>query len=95
MPNIVPVALSVREWCAANNVKPERLWYWLRRYRTEKDTCLREPNQWLPVKISDHLLMEEDSPLRIKVGAACIEVKPGFDPAVLSQVIRILTATIC
>jgi hypothetical protein len=25
---------SVKEWCAANNVKPERLWYWLRRYKT-------------------------------------------------------------
>ncbi len=23
---------SVREWCAVNDVKPERLWYWLRQY---------------------------------------------------------------
>lgn len=86
---------SVREWCAANNVKPERLWYWLRQYKTENDTCLRQPNQWLPVKVSDHLPMEKDSALIIKVGVACIEVKPSFDPAVLSQVVRILTTTVC
>jgi len=25
---------SVKEWCAANNVKADRLWYWLRKYKT-------------------------------------------------------------
>lgn len=44
---------SVREWCAANNVKPERLWYWLRKDKTKTDTLLEQPIQWLPVEISE------------------------------------------
>ncbi|QGG47317.1 hypothetical protein [Heliorestis convoluta] len=34
------------------------------------------------------------SPLVIRVGQAVIEVKPGFDPALLTQVVRTLK-TLC
>ncbi|WP_420825483.1 IS66 family insertion sequence element accessory protein TnpA [Thermanaerosceptrum fracticalcis] len=27
---------SVKEWCAAHNVKPQQLWYWLRGIRPKK-----------------------------------------------------------
>lgn len=82
---------SVKQWCAANNVKEDRLWYWLRRYKTNKNTSLIQPNQWLPVEVCDHPPIEQDS-LIIRVGEAQIEVKAGFDPALLSKVVRVLVA---
>ena len=85
---------SVKEWCASNNVKPERLWYWLRKYKTKNDAPLMHSNQWLPVKVCDQSPMDQGNALLISVGTACIELKPGFDPAMLSQVVRVLT-TVC
>ncbi|PIW22815.1 MAG: IS66 family insertion sequence hypothetical protein [Candidatus Aquicultor secundus] len=91
---------SVRQWCAANNVSEERLWYWLRKYKTNgqigsnKDAPLNQSNQWLPVELSEHSPMEQNNSLTIRVGKAQIEVKGGFDPGLLSQVVRALV-TLC
>lgn len=85
---------SVKEWCAANNVKADRLWYWLRKYKTNKDAPLFKSNQWLPVEVREYSPTGQDNSLMIRVGEACIQVKTGFDPALLSQVVRAL-ATLC
>jgi len=84
---------SVREWCAANNVKPERLWYWLRKDKTKTDTPLEQPIQWLPVEISE--TSSGDQPILLRTGKISIEVKPGFDPETLGQVLCILTTIVC
>nr|WP_243137351.1 hypothetical protein [Heliorestis convoluta] len=50
---------------------------------------------WLSVEVGE--TSERDSlasPLVIRVGQAVIEVKPGFDPALLTQVVRTLK-TLC
>ena len=83
---------SVKKWCADNNVKPAQLWYWLRKFKTNDEVHLFHSNQWLPVEVHDYTPM--DNALLVRVGEATIEVKPGFDPAMLSQVIRVLT-TLC
>ena len=41
--------LSAREWCASHGVNPHRLWYWLRRFRTEEESG---STKWLPVDLS-------------------------------------------
>ena len=81
-------AQSVKKWCAENNVKPSQLWYWLRKFKTNDETEISHSNQWLQVEVRDYTPM--DNALLVRVGDACIEVKPGFDPALLSQVVRTL-----
>lgn len=83
---------SVREWCEANNVRAERLWYWLRRYKTDKNTPLIQSKQWLPVEVREHSPINKDNSLMIRVGEAQIEVKEGFDPTLLSQVVSALVS---
>ena len=83
---------SVKQWCAANNVKPGRLWCWLRKFKANNDASLMQSNQWLPVEVRDCSPM--DNALLIRVGEACIQVKTGFDPALLTQVVRTLI-TLC
>jgi len=41
--------MSVKEWCSANGVKPDRLWYWLRRTRQTLET---KSTMWVPVELS-------------------------------------------
>ena len=57
---------SVREWCAANNVKHERLWYWLRKAKTKIDTPPEQPIQWLPIEISE--ASSGDKPILLRTG---------------------------
>jgi hypothetical protein len=88
---------SVSKWCAANNESPDRLWYWLRKHKTgeytDKNTALVQSNRWLPVEVCEHSSKEDDNALAVKIGKACIEVKPGFEPILLSQVVRVLVAS--
>jgi len=81
--------LSAREWCASNGVSPQRLWYWLRRFKVENDSG---STMWLPVDVSVRRAkgQPEGSGLVVKVGKAGIEVQPGFDPELLLAVVRVL-----
>ena len=83
---------TAREWCAANEVHPAQLWYWLRKYKP-RDTALMNSTQWLSVRVGEEAEDLGDS-LIIRVGEASIEVKPGFNPALLSEVVRVLI-TVC
>lgn len=83
---------SVKKWCSDNNVKPGQLWYWLRKFKTNDEADFIHSNQWLPVEVRDYTPV--DNALLVRVGEVTIEVKPGVDPAMLSQVIRVLT-TLC
>ncbi len=79
---------SVKKWCDDNNVKPGQLWYWLRKFKTNDEAHLIHSNQWLPVEVQEYTSMDA---LLLRVGETSIEVKPGFDPALLSQVVHTLT----
>lgn len=93
---------SVKEWCTANNIKPERMWYWLRRdktrsvkHKTPSTQSTNQATQWLAVEVSQQSPKGQHASLvLIRIGEACIEVRPGFDPSLLSQIVRLLT-TLC
>ena len=81
------------EWCAAHIVTPRQLWYWLRKFRNQNSPSHTRSTRWLPVELSEQPPAEQDDgSLLIRIGQAGIEVKPGFNPELLSQVIRVLVA---
>ena len=81
---------SVREGCAANGLDPNRLWYWLRRLKTEDAET--KSTRWLPVEVTG-LSVEggQAGGLLVRVGKAGIEVRQGFDPELLVAVVRALS----
>jgi hypothetical protein len=79
---------SAKEWCAANGLQPHQLWYWLRRNSTGTTSTAVKSTRWLPVEMTP---VDHDDALLIRIGTACIEVKPGFDPDLLSGVVRTLS----
>ena len=83
--------LSAREWCASHGVNPHRLWYWLRRFRTEEESGA---TKWLPVDLHgvETRGQPEDGCLVVRVGKAAVEVRPGFDSELLLAVLRVLLA---
>lgn len=81
---------GVREWCAGNGVKPERLWYWLRRVETGRREG--QSSAWLQAVVSFGTVAGEQAGLLVKVGKASVEVRPGFDPDLLREVVGALSA---
>lgn len=82
---------SATKWCAEHNLRPNQLWYWLRKFKEEATES--STTKWVSLPVSDTI----DDPaerLYIRVGQAVIEIKSGFDPVLLSQVVRTLK-TLC
>ncbi|MEW6426118.1 MAG: IS66 family insertion sequence element accessory protein TnpB [Bacillota bacterium] len=77
--------LSAPQWCAAHGLKIHQIRYWLKKLETPApgQTAVR----WLPVDFSD-----PESVLTVRVGAAAIEVRTGFDPQLFMEVVRTLSA---
>lgn len=86
--------LKAKEWCAAHNITTRQLWYWLRKFKNQNDPSHTRPTRWLPVELSEQSPADQGDSLLIRIGQAGIEVKPGFDPELLSQVVRVLV-TLC
>lgn len=76
-------------WCAAHNIKPNQLWYWLKKFRSAENPSNTQ-TQWMSVQIDEKLSPTGKSRLLIKVGPAVIEVQPGFNPALLKEVVQAL-----
>ncbi|CAA7600785.1 Hypothetical protein DEACI_1438 [Acididesulfobacillus acetoxydans] len=80
---------SATTWCAANDVKPHQLWYRVHKHRMEHDVLAENPAKWLAVEVGDNI---SGGILRVDVGRASVEVKPGFDPALLAAVVKTLVS---
>ncbi|MDE3838668.1 IS66 family insertion sequence hypothetical protein [Bacillus methanolicus] len=76
------------KWCADNNVKLHQLKYWLR--KIENTNRISTPSsKWVSVTM-DEQYSESKNTIQITIGQASIEVKPGFDPSFLADVVRTL-----
>lgn len=80
---------STTEWCKAHNLKPHQLRYWLRKLKAEHTV---KETQWLSVEVGELKASNNSKALPIRIGKATIEVSPGFDPALLSEVVKTLAA---
>lgn len=81
---------SQKEWCAKNDVNIHTLKFWLQKEKTvtsPKETC-----QWLPLNINESETTIENQALTLKIGQVFIEVKPGFNPEFLTNVVKTLIA---
>lgn len=93
--------LSMREWCERNGVTDHQLRYWL-----EKTGGRSQGGSWACVELIDDDIAEarksptasrgpngtapSDAEVAVCVGVARIEVRSGFDPNLLSEVLRVV-----
>lgn len=81
---------NIPEWCSRNNLKAHQLRYWIRKFET---TEIEVPTstEWYSVDI-DQQPAESNGSVVVKVGKMDVEVKPGFNPELLIDVVRTLTS---
>lgn len=80
--------LTAQEWCVANGERLNQLKYRIKQINRAKKANSSAP-RWLPVAVNE---TGRDNTMIVRIGAASIEVKPGFDPDLLSTVVRVLAS---
>lgn len=81
---------TAKAWCAAQELKVHQLYYWFRKFKSENKYVEKEL-QWLSVEIGALETTEPQEALPIRVGKATIEVRRGFDPQLLLDVVKTLS----
>lgn len=86
---------SVASWCERHQVTPRQLNYWLRKFKqAEPPTPANNRPQWIALNLHEEETSTEVPPIHIKVGGATIQVRHGFEPTLLADVVRTLK-TLC
>lgn len=82
----------VATWCERHHVTPRQLWYWMRKLKGEDEQkqATNKP-QWVSLHV-DESTTDEAASLLVKVGSVSIEVRSGFEPSLLADVVKVLKA---
>lgn len=89
--NFKESGLNVNDWCSKEGLKANQLRYWLKKIDNNTGVTAEKP-QWIPVAVNQLGKEDNKTALPIRIGKAVIEVSPGYDPELLSDVIRTLIA---
>jgi hypothetical protein len=80
--------LTLSAWCTANHFTKEKLKYWLRKTKEDSSSAtLTPPTRWVPLTVADQF---STSSLVVRVGPASIEIRAGFDPRLLREIVQAL-----
>ncbi|TFE26252.1 IS66 family insertion sequence element accessory protein TnpA [Cohnella luojiensis] len=83
---------KVSRWCQANHVDRRQFYSWKKRLSGSSEVSkARKPTTFIPLPVAMEE-MDQSSCLRIKLGAAVIEVDAGFNPVLLREVLKALEA---
>lgn len=83
---------SARSWCKENDLKEHQLRYWLEKYddlQNNTKQSQKQDTKWISVDVKEKTVYK-DSVIIVRIDEAIIEVKPGFDPTLLRDVIQAL-----
>ncbi len=86
---------SQNAWCRDNNIKVNRLRYWIKKFENEKVAVKRNidtPTNWVKVDTSLSNQGAHNNSLVIIIGEASIKVTSDFDADFLKRVIGTLTS---
>ncbi len=86
---------GVAVWCATHDISVATFHYWLRRFPLLPPSVSDStPVRFLQLDMAS-IPAQEDLSLTLRIGAVTIDVPQGFDPALLRQVVNVLTTTVC
>jgi hypothetical protein len=81
--------LTQRAYCEKYQIKLSTLGYWCQKLnRSKKEFKKSNQSGWIPIQISE----EGSSGIELRVGRIAIAIKPGFDPALLTELLRTIGA---
>lgn len=78
---------SVATWCREHSIRDNQFYYWRKKLRMDQVEH-NHPVKWLPLEVEQANCVPGS--IAVHVGQATVEIKPGFDPQLLCQIIKAL-----
>lgn len=87
--------MTVKQWCETQGCTLRQYYYWKRRLKPSKpDDNRPETQQWLAVDL-DKTVAQPNPTIKLSIGKTQIEVRQGFDPNLLRDIVETLGRTTC
>ena len=89
---------SIDEFCQANGISRNKYFYWQRKLReaAAQQLAARQPETALVpsgwAQVTEHAVLKDSKSLLLRIGGAEIELREGFDEALLASVCRVLSS---
>lgn len=84
--------MRVAAWCREHRIVEHQMRYWLERYPVDERAA--SPNSsWIALALGSEAPPKAGAGLLVHVGRASIEVLPGFDRALLADVLSVVKAS--
>ena len=81
--------LSRKVYSEQNGIKVSTLDYWCQKLRPSGKKKETTKSNWIPLRIDED---ETSSGIDLRIGRITVAVKPGFDPALLTALLRTIGA---
>jgi|SRR5690625_902948 len=85
--------LSAAAWCREQDVKVHQMYYWIQKFEDDGEAFEEEATgtKWLPIQVDyPSATNEGEAPVFIHFGSLSVEVRPGANMSVLSDVVDLL-----
>jgi transposase-like protein len=84
--------LSVAEWCRDKGLKNHQMYYWINKFEDDSDPTEKHQDvQWLGLNMeSESIAHMNEASVFIHVGELSVEVRPGANMELLSDVVQVL-----
>jgi hypothetical protein len=77
-------------YCEHNQIRLYGLDYWRKKFRKSDPANASPDKHWIPLQIHDDQAAERGSGICLRIGPVVIDVKPGFDRELLTDVLRVI-----
>ena len=78
---------SIATWCREHSIRDNQFYYWRKKLRMDQVEH-NHPVKWLPLEVEQTNLAPGS--IAVHVGQVTVEIKQGFDPHLLRQIVKVL-----
>lgn len=84
---------SRRAWCEANHVSIRQFQYWYGKFSRQESESRLQPGTWAQIQLKESVQGGDptiQSALSVRIGPVVIEVRDGYNPSLLLDVVKVL-----
>jgi hypothetical protein len=84
---------SRRAWCEANDVSLRQFQYWFGKFSRQESHSRLQHGNWAQIQLKESVKDSRASiqnALSVRIGPAVIEVRDGYNPSLLLDVVKVL-----
>lgn len=83
--------MTRRRYCEQKQIRIYQLDYWRKKLGKSNPTVQGSTKGWIPLRIRDEQVVQKASGICLRIGRLAMEVKPGFDRELLTEVLRVVS----